>query len=150
MGGAVVVMAEDAEGRFPALDVVRRQSPGSLAGGRVSPLGSVLYGIGRWPVWQSSRRPVATQTKSKLTGERPQQGVTPYSLLALHAAGYRAVMERLKAGRLLDVGCGQGFESVGFVSPGRSVVGVDYSAEATETAVARFGSAGLGVARMDA
>jgi SAM-dependent methyltransferase len=89
-------------------------------------------------------------TKARLTGERPQQGVTPDSLLALHAAGYRAVIERLGPGRLLDVGCGQGFESVGFVAPGRTVVGVDYSAEATETAAARFGGSGLGVARMDA
>ncbi len=33
----------------------------------------------------------------RLTGERPQQGVTPDSLLALHEAGYRAVLERLEA-----------------------------------------------------
>lgn len=87
---------------------------------------------------------------SRLTGERPQQGVTPDSLLALHAAGYRAVLERLGPGRLLDVGCGQGFESVGLVGPGRQVVGVDYNAEATATASARFGEAGLRVARTDA
>jgi SAM-dependent methyltransferase len=93
---------------------------------------------------------VPTTTKAKLTGERPQQGVTPDSLLALHAAGYRAVTERLGPGRLLDVGCGQGFESVGFVGPGRAVVGVDYSEEATATAAARFGPSGLEVARMDA
>lgn len=89
-------------------------------------------------------------TTTKLTGERPQQGVTPDSLLALHTAGYRAVIERLGPGRLLDVGCGQGFESVGFVAPGRQVVGIDYSAEATGSASARFGEAGLRVARMDA
>lgn len=89
-------------------------------------------------------------TSSRLTGERPQQGVTPDSLLALHAAGYRAVIERLGPGRLLDVGCGQGFESVGLAAEGRTVVGVDYSAEATATAAARFGPDGLGVARMDA
>jgi len=93
---------------------------------------------------------VAQTTKRRLTGERPQQGATPDSLLALHAAGYRAVIERLGPGRLLDVGCGQGFESIGFVAPDRRVVGVDYSAEATETASARFGPGGLGVARMDA
>ncbi len=46
--------------------------------------------------------------------------MTPDSLLALHAAGYRAVIERLGPGKLLDVGCGQGFESVGFVADDRS------------------------------
>ncbi len=92
----------------------------------------------------------ATSGAARLTGERPQQGVTPDSLLALHAAGYRAVVERLGPGRLLDVGCGQGFESVGLAAEGRTVLGVDYSAEATGTAAARFGSDGLVVARMDA
>lgn len=86
----------------------------------------------------------------RLTGERPQEGVTPDSLLALHDAGYRAVLERLGPGRLLDVGCGQGFESVRLAAADRRVVGVDYSAEATAIAAGRFGGAGLRVARMDA
>ena len=51
---------------------------------------------------------MVTSTKSRLTGERPQQGVTPDSLLALHEAGYRAVLERIGQGRILDVGCGFG------------------------------------------
>lgn len=93
---------------------------------------------------------MATTTKSRLTGERPQQGVTPDSLLALHEAGYRAVLERIGKGRILDVGCGQGFESARFLDPGRHVVGVDYSADATSTAVARYGAQGLRVAQMDA
>ena len=93
---------------------------------------------------------MSTKTSSRLTGERPQEGVTPDSLLALHAAGYRAVTERLGPGRLLDVGCGQGFESVGLVGDGRRVVGVDYSAEATGTAASRFGADGLVVGQMDA
>jgi SAM-dependent methyltransferase len=87
---------------------------------------------------------------SRLTGERPQQGVTPDSLLALHEAGYRAVLERIGDGRILDVGCGQGFESVRFLAPGRSVVGADYSGEAVATASARYGSDGLVVAQTDA
>lgn len=74
-------------------------------------------------------------THPRLTGERPQEGVTPDSLLALHDAGYRAVAARLGPGRVLDVGCGTGFESVRLGGPGRRVVGVDYSAEATAEAM---------------
>ena len=93
---------------------------------------------------------MATSTKSRLTGERPQQGVTPDSLLALHEAGYRAVLERMGGGRILDVGCGQGFESARFLSPSRQVVGADYSSDAVLTAADRYGPDGLRVAQMDA
>jgi SAM-dependent methyltransferase len=93
---------------------------------------------------------VVTSTKSRLTGERPQEGVTPDSLLALHEAGYRAVLDRIGPGRILDVGCGQGFESARFLSADRDVVGVDYSSEAAATATARYGPEGLRVAQMDA
>ncbi len=93
---------------------------------------------------------MVTSTKGRLTGERPQQGVTPDSLLALHEAGYRAVLDRIGEGRILDVGCGQGFESARFLGPDREVVGVDYSAEAAATATARYGAEGLRVAQMDA
>ncbi len=93
---------------------------------------------------------MATSTTSRLTGERPQQGVTPDSLLALHEAGYRAVLERIGKGRILDVGCGQGFESARFLGPGRDVVGVDYSSDAVVRAAVCYGPDGLRVARMDA
>jgi SAM-dependent methyltransferase len=86
----------------------------------------------------------------QLTGERPQEGVTPDSLLALHAAGYRTVIERLGPGAVLDVGCGQGFESARFLHAGRRVVGADYSAEAVELAREKYGDAGLDVAQMNA
>jgi SAM-dependent methyltransferase len=87
---------------------------------------------------------------AKLTGERPLEGITPDSLLALHSAGYRAVRERLGPGRMLDVGCGQGFESAQFAGPDRPVVGVDYSFEAALEATTRHGSTGLRVAQCDA
>jgi SAM-dependent methyltransferase len=86
----------------------------------------------------------------RLTGERPLEGVTPDSLLALHAAGYRTVIERLGPGPMLDVGCGQGFESARFLAEDRMVVGADYSADAVATAHTRWGDAGLRVAQMDA
>ena len=87
---------------------------------------------------------------AKLTGERPLEGITPDSLLALHSAGYRAVRERLGPGRMLDVGCGEGFETARFAGSDRSVVGVDYSFEAAVDATARYGPAGLRVAQCDA
>ncbi len=62
----------------------------------------------------------------KLTGERPIEGKTPDSLLALHAAGYREVIDRIGDGRLLDLGCGLGDGSAAFVSSNRTVVGLDY------------------------
>jgi len=93
---------------------------------------------------------ISSSTSSRLTGERPRQGVTPDSLLALHDAGYRAITDRLGRGAVLDVGCGEGFESIRLAGEGRRVFGVDYSEEATRSAVARFGSEGLQVARMDA
>ena len=48
----------------------------------------------------------------KLTGERPMEGATPDSLLALHDAGYREVVARLGPGVVVDVGCGIGAETV--------------------------------------
>ena len=64
----------------------------------------------------------------KLTGERPMEGATPDSLLALHDAGYREVVARLGPGVVLDVGCGVGDETARLAAPDRLVVGVDYSA----------------------
>jgi 2-polyprenyl-3-methyl-5-hydroxy-6-metoxy-1,4-benzoquinol methylase len=86
----------------------------------------------------------------RLTGERPMEGVTPDSLLALHAAGYRTVIERLGSGTMLDVGCGQGFESARFLADDRVVVGADYSEDAVSAASTRWGREGLHVAQMNA
>jgi SAM-dependent methyltransferase len=78
----------------------------------------------------------------KLTGERPMEGHTPDSLLALHDAGYREVITRLGPGRVLDVGCGVGMETARFCGPGRSVVGVDYDAATAALARHDFGPGG--------
>src|ERR1019366_10521448 len=86
---------------------------------------------------RGSEEVVGTPGK-RLTGERPMEGVTPDSLLALHAAGYRTVIERLGKGTVLDVGCGQGFEAARLLADDRRVVGVDYSEEAVDLARANW------------
>jgi len=88
-------------------------------------------------------------TRPRLTGERPQEGVTPDSLLSLHDAGYREVAARLGGGVVLDVGAGEGFESIRLGSDGRRVIGVDYSAQAAVSAKHAHGDR-LVVGRMDA
>jgi SAM-dependent methyltransferase len=85
----------------------------------------------------------------KLTGERPVEGQTPDSLLALHAAGYREVADRLGRGRFLDVGCGLGDGTAGFLEGDRAVVAVDYDAATARSALARLGRDGVTVACMD-
>jgi SAM-dependent methyltransferase len=86
----------------------------------------------------------------RLTGERPRRDATPRSLLALHDAGYSAVLDRLGTGRVLDVGCGEGFETARLKGAGRRVLGVDNSADAVGAAlrVAR-GAASSGVSSGD-
>src|ERR1019366_1959581 len=98
---------------------------------------------------RGSEEVVGTPGK-RLTGERPMEGVTPDSLLALHAAGYRTVIERLGSGTMLDVGCGQGFESARFLAEDRVVIGADYSSDAVTAAGDRWGREGLLVAQMNA
>ena len=112
-----------------------------------SPMSESSSTPGQRGVLEAARR---LRPGPRLTGERPMQGVTPDSLLALHAAGYRTVIERLGPGRLLDVGCGQGFESARFLAEGRTVFGVDYSAEAVAAARQRWEEEGLSVAQMNA
>jgi len=72
----------------------------------------------------------------KLTGERPIEGQTPDSLLALHAAGYREVRDRVGSGRMLDLGCGLGDGTASFAARDRMLVGVDYDQETAASAVA--------------
>ncbi|HXW32054.1 MAG TPA: methyltransferase domain-containing protein [Acidimicrobiales bacterium] len=95
------------------------------------------------------RAAASAPERTKLTGERPLPGATPDSLLALHHAGYRVVAERLGPGRVLDVGCGEGFESLLLGGPGRSVVGVDRDVGALAGARRRTGD-GLRLAASDA
>jgi len=87
----------------------------------------------------------------KHTGERPMEGATPDSLLALHDAGYREVLSHLGARvasaggpshRFLDVGCGVGAETACACGSGRMVVGVDYSAETAALARKEWGPGG--------
>jgi SAM-dependent methyltransferase len=84
-----------------------------------------------------------------LTGERPQKETTPADLLALHDAGYDAVLAHLGHGRVLDVGCGEGFETVRLAGPTRVVIGVDYDRHSAHLTTASSGSA-VKAACMDA
>jgi ubiquinone/menaquinone biosynthesis C-methylase UbiE len=80
----------------------------------------------------------------KLTGERPMEGATPDSLLALHDAGYREVVARLGAGVVVDIGCGIGSETERLIGPDRLVIGADHSAETVRLATHTYAStAGL-------
>lgn len=78
----------------------------------------------------------------KLTGERPMQGATPDSLLALHDAGYREVIARLGPGTVLDVGCGVGDETARLQGDGRLVIGADYDATTAVEAGHEWGPGG--------
>ncbi len=79
----------------------------------------------------------------KLTGERPIQGQTPDSLLALHDAGYREVRERTTASRFLDLGCGLADGTAGFAAEGRTLIGVDYDAATAAEAMQLHPDIGL-------
>ena len=77
------------------------------------------------------------------------EGATPDSLLAFHDAGYREVIARLRPGRVLDVGCGVGSETVRLTGDDREVIGVDYSAETAVQAASSFGRADRRFLAMD-
>jgi len=78
----------------------------------------------------------------KLTGERPMEGSTPDSLLALHDAGYREVIAKLGPGIVVDVGCGVGGETERLTGPDRLVIGADYSGGTVREASQKHGAAG--------
>ncbi len=86
----------------------------------------------------------------KLTGERPIEGSTPDSLVALHEAGYREVARRLGPGTVLDIGCGVGDGTERLFADDRFVLGIDYDAPTAIGAQQRFGTAGrVAFAAMD-
>ncbi len=86
----------------------------------------------------------------KLTGERPIEGSTPDSLLALHEAGYREVEARLGTGIVLDVGSGLGDATSTMAGPGRFVIGIDYDPATAVSAQHEHGGAdSMGFAAMD-
>jgi ubiquinone/menaquinone biosynthesis C-methylase UbiE len=76
----------------------------------------------------------------KLTGERPMEGATPDSLLALHDAGYREVVARLGPGVVVDVGCGIGSETERLVGTDRLVIGADHSSDTVRLATQTYAS----------
>jgi len=78
----------------------------------------------------------------KLTGERPMEGATPDSLLALHDAGYREVVARLGPGVVCDIGCGIGAETERLAAPYRLVIGADYSSDTVRLAAHTYAESG--------
>jgi len=94
------------------------------------------------PYTLAAPRRVPAESDVKLTGERPLQGVTPDSLLALHDAGYREVVTRLGAGIVLDVGCGVGHQTTRLRAPDRFVVGLDYHPATAALASHEFATSG--------
>ena len=70
--------------------------------------------------------------------------IDPVTLAVVRGAlaGYREVIARLGAGRILDVGCGVGQETARFCGPGRRIFGVDYDADTAILADETFGSGG--------
>ena len=85
----------------------------------------------------------------KLTGERPIEGKTPDSLLALHAAGYREVRDRIGAGSFLDLGCGLADGTATFASEDRVLYGIDYDPATAAQARREKASIGLMTACSD-
>ncbi|HZJ27469.1 MAG TPA: class I SAM-dependent methyltransferase [Acidimicrobiia bacterium] len=92
---------------------------------------------------------MASSADERLTGERPIEGHTPDSLLALHDAGYREVIARVGDGVVLDIGCGVGAETIRLGGPDRFVVGVDYHPATAIAAQREWGPQGLRFAGMD-
>ena len=69
----------------------------------------------------------AMSPTSRLTGERPQEGVTPDSLLSLHDAGYPAVDRTVRSGLGAQStwAAARGSRRPGLGRPGRQLYGVD-------------------------
>jgi SAM-dependent methyltransferase len=84
-----------------------------------------------------------------MTGERPVEQVTPDSVIAIHDAGYREVEKRLSDGIVVDLGSGEGFETVKFCGPNRKVIGIDYDQIAARSALSKWKTRGLNMFRMD-
>jgi ubiquinone/menaquinone biosynthesis C-methylase UbiE len=82
----------------------------------------------------------ALEDAVKLTGERPMEGATPDSLLALHDAGYREVVARLGPGVVVDVGCGIGSETERLTGTDRLVIGADHSSDTVRLASRTYSS----------
>ena len=77
-----------------------------------------------------------------LTGERPMEGSTPDSLLALHDAGYREVLARLGPGGSSTSAAASARRPRGSTGPDRRVVGIDYHAETAILARKTWGPGG--------
>lgn len=80
----------------------------------------------------------ASRAKRTLSAERPGRGVEFVYDEARHLAAYRYARTLVGGRDVLDAGCGEGFGTVLLVDQARSVLGVDYAAEAIATARAAY------------
>jgi SAM-dependent methyltransferase len=73
-----------------------------------------------------------------------------YGLHLMHSAAYEEAAGLVPHGRVLDLGCNNGYGSYKLSRYGHEVVGVDVSAEALADAKRRFSTANLGIRRFAA
>jgi SAM-dependent methyltransferase len=90
--------------------------------------------------------PASTRT---FTGERPGHGEHFEYDEARHRAAYLHARDRARDRDVLDAGCGEGFGTVLLAETARSVLAVDYSADAIAAARAAHGRPNLEFRQLD-
>jgi 2-polyprenyl-3-methyl-5-hydroxy-6-metoxy-1,4-benzoquinol methylase len=88
-------------------------------------------------------RQARNRPRRRLSAERPGRGDEFAYDEARHLAAYRYARELARGRDVLDAGCGEGFGTVLLAETARSVLGVDYAAEAVEVARASHRRANL-------
>ncbi len=85
----------------------------------------------------------------KLSAERPGRGAEFAYDEARHLAAYRHARELARGRDALDAGCGEGFGTVLLAETARSVLGIDYAANAVAVARATYARPNLEFRQLD-